>query len=307
MRRTETNGLGVFLRGICMGCADVVPGVSGGTMAYILGIYQRLVTAIRGIDITTARLIMSGRLVDAWRRADGTFLLLLGGGIVSAILLVTRVLDLPHLIETHPQPVYGLFFGLIVGSLVTLVGDVGRHRAAELALFGVGTLLGFLLVTLVPVATPDAAWFVFLAGAIAISAMLLPGVSGSFLLLILGKYEFILSAVRDGRWLDLLPFLVGCGVGVLAFARLLAWLMRVHQRVTCIVINGVLLGSLWRLWPFQRYETAEIAGKLNIVATQPVLPDLWGQAQWISVAMGVIGFLAVYAMTVISRREGASA
>lgn len=269
---SNQSRLGIVARGFCMGCADAVPGVSGGTMAYILGIYERLLNALSHFDARFASAVAQGRLADGWRRVDAGFLLLLALGIVGALLFVTRVVDLPGLLEEEPAPVYGLFFGLIVGSLVLLVRGIGAHRPAEMGLFATGIVAGFLLVNLVPVSTPEAAWFVALSGALAISAMLVPGISGSYILLMLGKYEFVLAAIRDLRLLDLLPFAIGCAAGLLGFSRILGWLIKAYERMTVIVINGVLLGSLWRLWPFQTRSYAMVDGEARLISSQPVLP-----------------------------------
>ncbi len=276
-----------------MGCADAVPGVSGGTMAYILGVYRRLLDALGRFDVVFVRTLLRGDFAAGWRRVDGGFLLLLGLGIAGALFFVTRVVNLPRLLDENPEPVFGLFFGLIVGSLVLLLRGIGAHRPGEVGLFGLGIVFGYLLVNLVPVTTPDAAWFVALSGALAISAMLVPGISGSYILLILGKYEFVLAAIRDLRIVDLLPFLLGCGFGLLVFARLLGWLLRAYERRVVIVINGLLLGSLWRLWPFQQRHYLEVDGEPKLVSSTPIPPDAWDAHTGLVLGMILAGLVVV--------------
>jgi len=184
-----------FMKGMCMGSADIVPGVSGGTMALILGIYERLLRAIRSFDKDWLSLVVKGRFGAALSRNDLPFLAALGAGILAALLFFTHVVPLPKLIVSHPEQVYGLFFGLILASVVILMGAVERYGFGEVAMTLLGVAAGFAIVNLVPVETPDSAWFIFLCGFVAISAMLLPGISGSFILLILGKYAYIIDAL----------------------------------------------------------------------------------------------------------------
>ena len=184
-----------LVRGSLIGFAEVVPGVSGGTMALILGIYERLLRAIRSFDKDWLSLIVKGRFGAALSRNDLPFLAALGAGILAALLFFTHVVPLPKLIVSHPEQVYGLFFGLILASVFILMGAVERYGPREIAMTLLGVAAGFTIVNLVPVETPDSAWFIFLCGFVAISAMLLPGISGSFILLILGKYAYIIDAL----------------------------------------------------------------------------------------------------------------
>ncbi|MFC1720474.1 DUF368 domain-containing protein, partial [Pseudomonadota bacterium] len=182
------------LKGFCMGSADIIPGVSGGTMALILGIYERLLSAIRSFDRAWLENLSRLRFAEALKGNDLMFLLPLVSGIALALIFFTRVVPLPQLIITHPELIYGLFFGLILASIVILFGEVEKYGLVEIIITIVGVLMGFAIVNLVPVETPTAAWFIFLCGFVAISAMLLPGISGSFILLILGKYAYIINA-----------------------------------------------------------------------------------------------------------------
>ncbi|MDJ0871463.1 MAG: DUF368 domain-containing protein [Gammaproteobacteria bacterium] len=293
----------IAAKGFCMGAADVVPGVSGGTMAFILGIYQRLVEAIRAFDVQLLRLVLHFRPVDAARHVDLVFLLPLLVGIFSAILFFTRVVPLPTLIHTHAELIYGLFFGLILASVVVLMAEIGQvgWRGATAILAGVAA--GFTLVNLVPVETPETSWFVFVSGSIAITAMILPGISGSFMLLIMRKYAYVLDAVGRLDFTVILPFALGAVVGLLVFSRVLTWLLHHYYRLTLLVISGILIGSLWIIWPFQEriYET--VRGKTRVVGSSPIWPADWNENVWLSLSLLLAGFAAVMALHWLSRRR----
>ncbi|MCY4222332.1 MAG: DUF368 domain-containing protein [Thiotrichales bacterium] len=293
-----------FARGFCMGAADVVPGVSGGTMAFILGIYRRFIEAIRAFDTALVRLLLAGRFRPAGAHADLAFIVPLGLGIFAALMFFARVVPLPRLIASHPELVYGLFFGLIVASVVVLFRSLGGVRAMEWIAVFVGATVGFGIVNLVPVSTPDAWWFVALSGALAISAMLLPGLSGAFILLILGKYAYVLDGI--GR-LDpgvLVPFGVGVVVGLIAFSRLLTWLLRECYRITRLAICGLLIGSLWVIWPFQARRFEVVHDERRLVSSDPVWPDTTDGATLGAFALMAIGIALVIVIQNLARRRG---
>jgi len=293
-----------FARGFCMGAADVVPGVSGGTMAFILGIYRRFIEAIRAFDTTLVRLLLAGRFRPAGAHADLAFIVPLGLGMFAAVMFFARVVPLPRLIASHPELVYGLFFGLIVASVVVLFRSLEGVRAMEWAAVFAGAAVGFAIVNLVPVSTPDAWWFVALSGALAISAMLLPGLSGAFILLILGKYAYVLDGI--GR-LDpgvLVPFGVGVVVGLIAFSRLLAWLLRESCRVTRLAICGLLIGSLWVIWPFQARRFEVVHDERRLVSSDPVWPDTIDDTTIGAFALMATGIALVIVIQNLARRRG---
>ena len=220
----------LFVKGFMMGSADVVPGVSGGTMALILGIYQRLIDAIKSVDTQTLKSLLSLRISDVFKQVHWFFLVVLLSGILSAVMFVTRVIKLPELMFTNPEPVYGLFFGLIIGSVWYVLKGLGKLTVGNVMWIIVGTAIGFRVVTLVPTDTPEAMWFIFLSGSLAITAMILPGISGSFILLILRKYDYILMQfgklggpeTMDALWV-LVPFGLGLVIGIMLFSRVLCW------------------------------------------------------------------------------------
>lgn len=284
-----------------MGSADIVPGVSGGTMALILGIYERLLEAIRSFDRAWLADLLKFRPVAALARNDLGFLLPLGGGIFLALMFFTRVVPLPTLIVTHPEPVYGLFFGLILASIIVLMGEVERYGGREVAMTAGGALLGFTIVNLVPVATPNAAWFIFLCGFAAISAMLLPGISGSFILLILGKYAYIIDALGSFDMGVILAFALGAVSGLIAFSRAIVWLLHHYHQATLLVIKGILIGSLWVIWPFQERVYETVHGKDRLISARPAWPEAIDGTVVFGAVMAVAGFVLVMAIHRLAR------
>ena len=293
-----------FMKGVCMGSADIVPGVSGGTMALILGIYERLLRAIRSFDRDWLGLVLRGRFGAALSRNDLPFLAALGAGILAALLFFTHVVPLPKLIVSHPEQVYGLFFGLILASVVILMGAVERYGAGEVAMTLLGVAAGFAVVNLVPVETPDAAWFIFLCGFIAISAMLLPGISGSFILLILGKYAYIIDALGHFDLAVIVVFVAGMASGLLVFSRVIVWLLSRYHQPTLLVIKGILIGSLWIIWPFQERVFETVRGKDRLVGSSPVLPDAVDGTVLAAFAWMALGVGAVLLLHRLAGRHG---
>lgn len=281
------------LQGFCMGSADIIPGVSGGTMALILGIYERLLNAIRSFDRTWLNDLLKLRWAQALARNDWSFLLPLLLGIAGAILFFTRVIPLPSLIVTHPELIYGLFFGLIVASILILMREVDRYGVKEVVIAALGALAGFAVVNLVPVETPTALWFIFLCGFVAISAMLLPGISGSFILLILGKYAYIIDALGNFDLAVIVTFGAGALTGLVVFSRAIVWLLEHYHQTTLLLIKGILIGSLWIIWPFQERTFEMIRGKDRLVGASPVWPDAFSGTVAASLACLVAGFFAV--------------
>jgi putative membrane protein len=276
-----------------MGSADIIPGVSGGTMALILGIYERLLNAIRSFDLEWLKDITRLRFSAALKKIDLPFLLPLVLGIVLAIVFFTRVIPLPRLIVSHPELIYGLFFGLILASIVLLMKEVESYGVLEILITIAGVVLGFSVVNLVPVETPTAAWFIFLCGFIAISAMLLPGISGSFILLILGKYAYIINALGQFDLPVILAFSLGALTGLVVFSRAIVWLLNRYNQATLLLIKGILIGALWIIWPFQDRTFVLVRGKEKLLASTPVWPDSLDSTVVISIALLLAGFVLV--------------
>ena len=289
-------------KGCCMGAADVVPGVSGGTMAFILGIYAQLLAAIRSFDVVWLQHIFKREFKPALQRPHFGFLIPLLIGIFCALLFFTRVIPLPVYLHTHPELIYGLFFGLIVGSIITLLPEAKRLDKSAVFFLSMGTIVGFFIVNLVPYDTPNNAWFIFFSGLLAISAMLLPGISGSFILLILRKYDTILNAIGHFQWTILIPFILGCFTGLIVFSRLISWLLSRFYRATMLIIIGILIGSLWVIWPFQVREYLTIHNKERLISSTPIWPNAWDDQVIYALLMMLIGLGLVFMIYVLAAK-----
>lgn len=302
--------LSLYLKGFAMGSADVVPGVSGGTMALITGIYTRLLDAIKSVDAQAVRLLLTLKWGAAFDRIHWRFLLVLLAGIFSAILFFTRVIPLPVLIHTHPVPIYGLFFGLVLGSVWTVGRDVGRFDRAAALFTLAGVAIGLRVVTLIPAETPDHPLFIFFAGAVAICAMVLPGISGSFILLILRKYEYVLGQVGLLGGPDtlsalgvLIPFGLGILTGIALFTRFLSWLLHHYGKPTMAVLIGFMVGSLWVIWPWQERTYAMVRGEEKLVSSTPLLPEAVGGELFTGLATMVAGLALVLVLERMAARR----
>ncbi|WP_438951973.1 DUF368 domain-containing protein [Porticoccus sp.] len=262
----------LFFKGMAMGAADVVPGVSGGTIAFISGIYEDLLDAIRSINIHALILLKNDGPAAFWRAINGNFLLVLFSGILLSIASFASLVS--HLLESQPILVWSFFFGLIVASIVYIFRQLPHLRWQEWTFFWVGTLVALGISVASPVQGSTGWLVVFLAGTIAICAMILPGVSGSFILLLLGMYPIMIDAISDFQWQILSIFMLGCVAGLMAFSRLLSWLLRHYHSGTMALLTGFLLGSLFVVWPWR--ETLEVIidsrGRETILSSRLLLP-----------------------------------
>lgn len=295
------------VKGFCMGTADVIPGVSGGTVAFLLRIYSDLIESIRSFDALWVRALLRLDWKEIFGRPRFAFLLPLVTGIACGLMFFTRVISIPRLLQEYPEIVFGLFFGLISGSIIVLLMQHRRWRLGEVLGFAFGLVGGWYVFSAVPQETPTADWFVFLSGALAISAMLLPGISGSFVLLILRKYAYIFDALGYFRFSVLIPFALGILTGLVLFSRILSYLMRHHYRITVCCIIGMLVSSLWVLWPFQQRIYTVISGHSHLLRSVPVLPDSISLLVMQSAGMMTLGVLVVIGMHLFAEyRYGAS-
>ena len=246
----------VAVKGACMGAADVIPGVSGGTIAFITGIYDDLLGSINAIDATAVKLFFTGKFKEFWKHINGSFLVSLFCGILISVLTIAGLMQ--YLLEHHPIQTWAFFFGLIVASSIFILRGIEGWNLKAVLFLIFGVFLGVTICTLSPTTTPDALWFIFLSGAIAICAMILPGISGSFILLILGKYQYIMGAISGltsgqavGESIVVLGvFAVGAVCGILAFSRFLHWLLGRFHKETLITLAGFIIGSLVKVWPW---------------------------------------------------------
>lgn len=286
----------VAVKGACMGAADVIPGVSGGTIAFIMGIYDEFVGSLASINAEALKLLFSGRFKDFWKHINGSFLLSLITGIGISVISLASLMQ--YLLESHPIQTWAFFFGLIVASSIFILRRISGWKTREILLIAFGILLGIVICTLSPTQTPEGLWFIFLSGAIAICAMILPGISGSFILLILGKYQYIMSCISDlvagvdfGRNLLIMGvFLIGAAVGILGFSKFLHWLLARWNKETLIVLAGFIIGSLVKVWPWS-----------NVEAMEQVARTGGYQAGW-AVLFALIGFSLVTGIEIAGKR-----
>lgn len=290
----------VFLRGLAMGAADIVPGVSGGTVALITGIYPRLLHSLRSFDIEFLRLIFSADVKAAWRHVDGNFLAALLTGIVTSIFSLAQLLS--WLLAQYPQPLWAFFFGLILGSALLLLRQVPHWQTRQYIALALGVATA-LAVGLAPHAEfVGGRTGVFLAGFIAICAMILPGISGSFILVLLGMYGPVLAAVKNVELVFLAIFAAGAAGGLMTFSRILDWLLSRYRAATVALLTGFLFGSLVVVWPWKRVLAwvAGSHGQMKPARQWPVSPSEYlartGEEPMVllCVMMALIGFFLVW-------------
>lgn len=255
----------VAVKGACMGAADVIPGVSGGTIAFITGIYDDLLASINAIDATALKMFFAGKFKEFWKHINGSFLLSLFCGIGFSVMTLAGIMQ--YLLEHHPIQTWAFFFGLIVASSIFILRGIKGWNLKAVLFLVLGVVLGVTVCTLSPTTTPDALWFIFLSGAIAICAMILPGISGSFILLILGKYQYIMSAITGltsgeaiGESIVVIGvFAVGAVCGILSFSRFLHWLLGRFHKETLLVLAGFIIGSLVKVWPWSDMDALVVS------------------------------------------------
>lgn len=317
-----TDYLFVTVKGICMGAADVIPGVSGGTIAFMTGIYEELVGSINSINGEAVRLLFTGKFKAFWKHINGNFLFSLIAGILVSILSLAKLMT--YLLVHHPIQTWAFFFGLIVASSIFILRGISNWKFKDIAMLVLGIIIGIVVCTLTPTQTPDGLWFIFICGAIAICAMILPGISGSFILLILGKYEYLMGTIADivsgtGNLLDFITiiiFAVGAAAGIIAFAKFLHWLLEHYHRETLLVMAGFIIGSLVVVWPWssRNMETIVLSQYPELApaeATGILAPEIIGRYSGMidyhiggAVCLALIGFFLVVGIELVSNHIG---
>jgi len=287
-----------------MGSADIVPGVSGGTIAFIFGIYKDLINSIKHVSGETLALLLKGQVRQAIAGIPFAFLVPLVLGIGAAVITLANLLS--RLLEDHPVYVWSFFFGLVLASVLVVRKRVTRWTPVKIALLLAASLAAYLLVGAVPVETPETALAFFLSGSIAIVAMILPGVSGSFILVLLGKYEQVLAAVTDRDILTLLLIIAGAAIGLALFSRILSWLFAKHHDLAIAVLTGFMLGSLRKIWPWKEVMSTRINRHGDEVPLHEVniLPPAWDETVLLAVFLaGLAIVLILYLESLQTTRE----
>lgn len=302
-----------FLRGLLMGSADIIPGVSGGTVALIVGIYGRLVTAISHLDLATLDLVRRGKINDAIARVDLRFLIALALGIVTAILSLSSLIMM--LLVEHRQHTYAAFFGMILGSSLLVARLVPRWTAGRIAALLAAAIAAFVFVGLPQLQNPPqfSPIYLFFCGFFAICAMILPGVSGSFLLLILGAYTQALELlhrlkgmlkgelISANDFFCLAAFCIGMASGLIGFSKVLRWLLARHESMTLAALTGFMLGSLRRLWPYQLDLTPHAA--FDRKEFRALWPDFGDGGTWVSLLLLAGGCALILALEAIAAKR----
>ena len=281
------SDIGNGLKGFAMGAANVIPGVSGGTIALITGIFGRIIDALNGLmSFKTWKLLFAGKFKEFVSKIDGRFLLAVMIGAVLSVFTLAKLMQ--YLLDQYPVQTWAFFLGMIAASAVFMLAEVRSWRVSYAIWIAVGIGLGIALCTLSPTETTDDLWFIFICGAIAICTMILPGVSGSFILLLLGKYEYIMNAISNLNWPVLAAFGIGCAIGIVAFSKALHWLLARYEQQTMLVLVGFVMGSLIKVWPWSdealAAATAASDGSTPVTAGEMLIPGII----WI-----VIGIAAV--------------
>lgn len=292
-KHTTRDYLRLFFTGFTMGAADIVPGVSGGTIAFIFGIYEELLNSIRLVSGEIPRLLLKGKIKEAWRTIPFHFLIPLGLGIAGAVLSLTSLLS--HLLTTQPVLIWSFFFGLVLASVFLVSKRIVTWDLRDIAFMLVFTVVAYQIVGAVPVETPANPITFMLSGAIAICAMILPGISGSFLLLIMGKYEQIIEAVKTFDIITVGFVGIGAVLGLALFSRLLSWLFKKHHDIVIASLTGFMIGSLRKIWPWKETITTRINshGVEVPIVQQNVLPASFDQTVLIAILLCIIAIFLI--------------
>lgn len=287
----------LMLKGMGMGAADVVPGVSGGTIAFIVGIYDELINTIKSINLQSLKLLFTFKFKEFWKAVNGNFLFSLFAGIAISVFSLAKLIT--YLLVAHPILVWAFFFGLVLASTWFVAKDIEGWNWKTVLSFIIGAVIAYYITVVTPAETPTNLLFIFLCGAIAICAMILPGISGSFILVLLGKYHYIMDAVKGLDLLILCVFGAGALVGITSFSRVLSYALKHFRNVTMAVLAGFMLGSLNKVWPWKTTEIEIINGteftiEHNSLPTQYLVEGI---------ALMIVGFMLVYVLEKISAKK----
>lgn len=310
--KPHRNYLLLILRGCAMGAADVVPGVSGGTIAFITGIYEELIDSIKSIDWQALKLLARFRWKEFWQKINGNFLIAVVAGIGISVFSLARLMT--WLLANHPIYIWSFFFGLIIASSILVAKEIKTWNLSTVVALLAGAAVAWWITVMTPAETPDTWWFVILSGAIAICAMILPGISGAFILLLMGKYAYILGAVSHLQIGTLLLFAIGAVAGIVSFSHLLSWLLKHHHRLTIATLTGFMIGSLNKVWPWK--ETlrtyTDSHGVTKALVERNISParfdELTGSDPhlWQALLMCAAGLVLIIGIETIGRKMNAS-
>jgi putative membrane protein len=305
MQRRFIDYLIISLKGIAMGAADAVPGVSGGTIAFISGIYEELITTISNVNVSLFKTLFQKGFKSFWTQLNGNFLLALLSGIIISFVSFMRLAK--YLIENEPVLIWSFFFGLIIASIYFVGKQITQWNIPVIIGLLFGSLIAFYISTLPSMATNESSSFLFFAGALAICAMILPGISGSFILVILGAYKTLSDALHDFDFKKLLFFVSGALIGLLSFSHLLKWLFKHYHNLTLAILTGFIFGSLNKVWPWKETLTWHVNSKgvKTPLIDKSVLPfDYQGDHHlFLAIILIIVGFLTIFILEKIGSKK----
>lgn len=309
MQRSFLDYLTVTLKGMAMGAADVVPGVSGGTIAFISGIYEELISTISGVDLSLFKTWRKEGFAAMWKQLNGNFLVALLSGILISILTLMRLTN--YLLETHPVLIWSFFFGLVLASIWFVAKQIPRWDFKVILSLLLGAVLAYYIVSLPPMgATNSGAFFMFFSGALAICAMILPGISGAFILVLLGAYKTVTEAAHNFDFATLGFLALGAVFGLLSFSKVLKWLFVHYTSITLAALTGFIAGSLNKIWPWKEVlETATFGDKEMVIRETSVLPWNFSGSPQLSFAIALMlgGFFLIILLEQLATQKPESA
>ena len=275
----------VALKGFAMGAANVIPGVSGGTIALLTGIFNELIESLNALmSVSSWKMLLQGRFADFWKAIHGTFLLWLAIGVVLSVFSLAKLME--YVLSHHPVQTWAFFFGLIIVSAIFMLSDIKGWKGSDILWLVAGIVLGAFICLMSPTETTSDMWFIALCGAIAVCTMILPGISGSFILVLFGKYEYIMKAVSELNIPVLLVFALGCVIGIIAFSKFLHWLIGKYEKQTLLVLIGFTIGALVKVWPWADKAANEAANALTGVPAGTL--HVPGAVLWALIGAGLV-------------------
>lgn len=299
MERKLQDYILLVVRGLAMGAADVVPGVSGGTIAFVTGIYEELINSIKAVNIEAVKLLFTKGPLAFFKHINGMFLVSVGMGIAISVITLAKAMQ--ELMVVAPILLWSFFFGLIIGSAITIAPKIKKWNLINVLAAIAGTIIAYFITSMTPASTPEYFWFIILCGSIAICAMILPGISGAFILLMFGKYEFILNAISSMRFDIILLFGVGAAAGLVSFANVFSWLLKKYHDTTTAILMGFMIGALNKVWPWKQTITTFIDrhGVEKPMLQQNILPSHFSELAGSDSQLGLAIVMLLVGLAVI--------
>lgn len=291
----------LFFKGMAMGAADLVPGVSGGTIAFITGIYEELISTIRSFNLKALKVLFKEGPVAFWKHVNASFLLVLLLGIATSVITLAKLIS--YLLENHEMWVFAFFFGLVLASFFYLLKQINKFNLLNILALIAATALSFWITLLEPGQGSDTYSYIFISGLIAICAMILPGISGSFILLLMGSYEVVLGAIKDFNLTKIAVFAVGCIIGLLSFSHLLNFLFKHYKDLIMAILTGFLLGALNKLWPWKEVISTRVNSKGDEVplVQNNILPENSSDILPV-LGLAFVGFIIIFALERVGKK-----